>query len=182
MPHFRGMIDRDSVAIHEAVEKLCSASGFIDTPRLRKRIANWVEEKRLEASRTWDVVKDTYRKRAAVIGFRCGVIYRLIIGKESNACLDFAAAMAEYVLQTQMQIFGNPLLTQMGKTMEGNERRSRNKNILEELPQTFTLDDLNRLKPENTNIGTLRVMIHRWKADGWIEKVKEGEWKKIVTV
>ena len=182
MPHFRGMIDRDSVAIHEAVEKLCSASGFIDTPRLRKRIANWVEEKRLEASRTWDVVKDTYRKRAAVIGFRCGVIYRLIIGKESNACLDFAAAMAEYVLQTQIQIFGNPLLTQMGKTMEGNERRSRNKNILEELPQTFTLDDLNRLKPENTNIGTLRVMIHRWKADGWIEKVKEGEWKKIVTV
>ena len=90
--------------------------------------------------------------------------------------------MAEYVLQTQMQIFGNPLLTQMGKTMEGNERRSRNKNILEELPQTFTLDDLNRLKPENTNIGTLRVMIHRWKADGWIEKVKEGEWKKTVTV
>ncbi len=182
MPRFRGMIDRDSAAIREAVEKLCAANGFLDTPRLRKRIANWVEEKRLEASRTWDIVKDTYRKRAAVIGFRCGVVYRLIVEKESNACLDFAAAMAEYVLQAQMQIFGNPLLTQMGKTMEGNERRSRNKNILEELPQTFTLDDLNRLKPENTNIGTLRVMIHRWKTDGWIEKVKEGEWKKTVTV
>lgn len=182
MPRFRGMIDRDSAAIREAVEKLCTANGFLDTPRLRKRIANWVEEKRLEASRTWDIVKDTYRKRAAVIGFRCGVIYRLIVEKESKACLDFAAAMAEYVLQAQMQIFGKPLLTQMGKTMEGNERKSRNKNILEELPQTFTLDDLNRLKPENTNIGTLRVMIHRWKADGWIEKVKEGEWKKTVTV
>ncbi|WP_315348656.1 BT4734/BF3469 family protein [Prevotella melaninogenica] len=182
MPRFRGMIDRDSAAIREAVEKLCTANGFLDTPRLRKRIANWVEEKRLEASRTWDIVKDTYRKRAAVIGFRCGVIYRLIVEKESKACLDFAAAMAEYVLQAQMQIFGKPLLTQMGKTMEGNERRSRNKNILEELPQTFTLDDLNRLKPENTNIGTLRVMIHRWKTDGWIEKVKEGEWKKTVTV
>ena len=182
MPRFRGMIDRDSAAIREAVGKLCTANGFLDTPRLRKRIANWVEEKRLEASRTWDIVKDTYRKRAAVIGFRCGVVYRLIVEKESNACLDFAAAMAEYVLQAQMQIFGNPLLTQMGKTMEGNERRSRNKNILEELPQTFTLDDLNRLKPENTNIGTLRVMIHRWKTDGWIEKVKEGEWKKTVTV
>ena len=182
MPRFRGMIDKDSAAIREAVEKLCAANGFLDTPRLRKRIANWVEEKRLEASRTWDIVKDTYRKRAAVIGFRCGVVYRLIVEKESNACLDFAAAMAEYVLQAQMQIFGNPLLTQMGKTMEGNERRSRNKNILEELPQTFTLDDLNRLKPENTNIGTLRVMIHRWKTDGWIEKVKEGEWKKTVTV
>lgn len=182
MPRFRGMIDKDSAAIREAVEKLCAANGFLDTPRLRKRIANWVEEKRLEASRTWDIVKDTYRKRAAVIGFRCGVIYRLIVGKESKACLDFAAAMAEYVLQAQMQIFGKPLLTQMGKTMEGNERRSRNKNILEELPQIFTLDDLNRLKPENTNIGTLRVMIHRWKTDGWIEKVKEGKWKKIATV
>ena len=182
MPRFRGMIDKDSAAIREAVEKLCAANGFLDTPRLRKRIANWVEEKRLEASRTWDIVKDTYRKRAAVIGFRCGVIYRLIVGKESKACLDFAVAMAEYVLQAQMQIFGKPLLTQMGKTMEGNERRSRNKNILEELPQTFTLDDLNRLKPENTNIGTLRVMIHRWKTDGWIEKVKEGKWKKIATV
>ena len=74
MPKFGKRSAEDEARINEAVTKLRSYSGFIDTPRLRKAIDRWVEEKRVEAAKDIDRVKDTYRKRAAVIGFRCGVI------------------------------------------------------------------------------------------------------------
>ena len=78
MPKFGKRSAGDEARINEAVTKLRSYSGFIDTPRLRKAIERWVEEKRVEAAKDIDRVKDTYRKRAAVIGFRCGVIHHLL--------------------------------------------------------------------------------------------------------
>ena len=96
MPKFGRRSAEDEARIQEAVTRLRSYSGLVDTPRLRKTIEQWVEEKRVEAAKDIDHVKDTYRKRAAVIGFRCGVIFHLLSGcaKESKACLDFALMMA----------------------------------------------------------------------------------------
>ena len=39
-------------------------------PRFRKVIDQWVEEKRIEALKDINLVMDTYRRRAAIIGFR----------------------------------------------------------------------------------------------------------------
>ena len=78
MPRFKKRSKEDEAKIQEAVTKLRSYSGFIDTPRLRRFIEQWVEEKRVEAAKDIDHVKDTYRKRAAVIGFRAGVIFHLL--------------------------------------------------------------------------------------------------------
>ena len=76
MPKFGKRSAEDEARIQQAVTRLRSFSGLVDTPRLRKAIEAWVEEKRVEAAKDIDHVKDTYRKRAAVIGFRCGVIFR----------------------------------------------------------------------------------------------------------
>ena len=72
MPKFGRRSAEDEARIQEAVSRLRSFSGLVDTPRLRKAIEQWCEEKRVEAAKDIDHVKDTYRKRAAVIGFRCG--------------------------------------------------------------------------------------------------------------
>ena len=74
MPHYGRRTQEDESKIQEAVTRLRSYSGYVDTPRLRKAIAQWVEEQRVTALKDIDHVKDTYRRRAAVIGFRCGVI------------------------------------------------------------------------------------------------------------
>lgn len=179
MPRFRGMTDEQRSVIDEAVTSLRQAQGFVDTPRLRKTIARWVEDKRLLALRKVDTVMDTYRKRAAVIGFRCGVIYRLLCGKESKSCLHFAELMADYVLREQIAIFGETLLQQVRQVGDGNERRSENKSIFDILPSTFSLSQLEALKESDTSSKTLRVIVHRWKADGWIEKVGKDVWKKL---
>ena len=75
MPKFGKRSAEDEARIQEAVTRLRSFTGIVDVPRLRKAIESWVEEKRVEAAKDIDHVKDTYRKRAAVIGFRCGVIW-----------------------------------------------------------------------------------------------------------
>ena len=78
MPKFGKRSAEDEARIQQAVTRLRSFTGVIDVPRLRKAIETWVEEKRVEAAKDIDHVKDTYRKRAAVIGFRCGVIHHLL--------------------------------------------------------------------------------------------------------
>ena len=115
---FKELSETDASRISEAASLLRGASGFYDTPRLRKAIDKWLEDKRIESSLNMDVIKDRFRRRSALIGFRCGVVFMLLAGKESNACVDFAVKMAEYTLQMQMKIFA-PLLTKF--LHEGND-------------------------------------------------------------
>ena len=181
MPKFGRRSADDEAKIQEAVSKLRSCSGFIDTPRLRKAIEQWVEEKRVEAAKDIDRVKDTYRKRAAVIGFRCGVIFRLLEGKESAKCLDFALLMAEYTLQQQIAAFGDALQSEYVNAKDECQRYGANHSVFDLLAPTFSIDDLRALKKGFAGNSSLRVIIHRWKHDGWIEKTDAKHWKKIVT-
>lgn len=179
MTVFKEMTEADRERIRQASEQLRQAHGFHDTPRLRKAIAQWLEEKRLEAAKACDRVKDTYRRRAGVIGFRCGVVYMLLCGKESNACCDFAVAMAEYVMQQQVKFFGPLLAKQMKEAQEEALLQSPNVNIFDQLPTPFALGDLRRLKGSEYADGTLYSIISRWKKEGWITKSGKNQWTKV---
>ena len=178
MPKFGRRSADDEAAIQEAVTRLRSCSGFVDTPRLRKAIERWVEEKRVEAAKDIDRVKDTYRKRAAVIGFRCGVIFRLLDGKESNKCLDFALMMAEYALQQQIAAFGEALQNEFASSNDMNQRHGKNHSVYDQLPPVFSMDDLRAIKHGLSNSNSIRMIVSRWKHDGWIEKSDLKHWKK----
>lgn len=132
-----------------------------------------MEEKRIEAFSVIDRVKDTYRKHATVIGFRCGVVCHLLSGdeEESKATLQFATAMAELTLQGQMRIFGDDLRAQLeeGSPREG-QRAGCNKTIFEQLPPVFTMDDLSQLKGSTCSSVSLRSVVSRWTRSGWTEK------------
>ncbi len=179
MPKFGKRSMEDEARIQEAVTRLRSYSGLIDTPRLRHAIEEWVEEKRVEAAKDIDRVKDTYRKRAAVIGFRCGVVFHLLSGaaKESKACIDFALMMADYCLSQQMKTFGEALRSQYVDASSECQRFGANHSVFDRLAPTFSRDDLHALKQDCT-VSTLRSVISRWKLDGWIERVDRRHWKK----
>ena len=179
MPKFGKRSAEDEARINEAVTKLRSYSGFIDTPRLRKAIERWVEEKRVEAAKDIDRVKDTYRKRAAVIGFRCGVICRLLEGKESNRCLEFAVMMAEYCLQQQISAFGEALSKEYVEAKDECQRYGANHSVFDHLAPVFTMDDLRAMKRGFCGESALRNIITRWRRDGWIEKTDSRHWKKV---
>ena len=179
MPKFGKRSAEDEAKIQEAVTRLRSFSGLVDVPRLRKAIEDWVEEKRVEAAKDIDHVKDTYRKRAAVIGFRCGVIFHLLTGKdrETKQCLDFAVMMAEYCLSQQIKTFGEALRSEFLNAYDECQRYGANYSVFDQLAPTFSRDDLRALKSGTTESG-LRNIIMRWKRDGWIEAVDKLHFRK----
>lgn len=180
MPHYVRRTMDDEARIQEAVTRLRSYSGYVDTPRLRKAIDQWVEEQRVVALKDIDHVKDTYRRRAAVIGFRCGVIFHLLTGrvKESNACLEFATMMADYCLNQQIKVFGASLQNQYVDAQQECQRYGANNSIFDQLPPTFTADDLAALKPGNAPRNSIIKIISRWNRDGWVVKVDTKRWSK----
>ena len=181
MPKFGRRSAEDEAKIQEAVTRLRSYSGLVDTPRLRKAIEEWVEQKRVEAAKDIDHVKDTYRKRAAVIGFRCGVIFHLLSGKdkESKPCLEFALMMADYCLMEQIKTFGEALQSQYVDASEECQRYGANHSVFDQLAPTFTIDDLRALKRGYCSETAMRMIISRWMRDGWIEKTDSKHWQKV---
>ena len=191
MPKFGRRSAGDEAMIQEAVTRLRAFSGLIDTPRLRKAIEQWVEQKRVEAAKDIDHVKDTYRKRAAVIGFRCGVVFHLLsMGardlksqtsnlKESKACIDFALMMAEYCLSQQIKAFGEALQNQYVDAHEECQRYGANHSVFDQLAPTFTVDDLRALKRGYCSESAMRMIISRWMRDGWISKTDRYHWSKV---
>ena len=179
MPKFGRRSAEDEARIQEAVTRLRSFSGLVDTPRLRRAIEDWVEQKRVEAAKDIDHVKDTYRKRAAVIGFRCGVVFHLLSGlkKESKACLDFALMMADYCLSQQIAAFGEALRNEYISAQDECQRYGANHSVFDQLAPTFSRDDLRALKSGTTESG-LRNIVMRWKRDGWIVAIDRHHWSK----
>ena len=187
MPKFGRRSAEDEAKIQEAVTRLRSFSGLVDTPRLRKAIEEWVEQKRVEAAKDIDHVKDVYRKRAAVIGFRCGVIFHLLSlpsvpskgrgSHESKACLDFALMMAEYCLSQQIKTFGEALRNEYVSAQDECQRYGANHSVFDQLAPTFSRDDLRALKTGTTESG-LRNIVMRWKRDGWIVPIDRHHWQK----
>ena len=180
MPRYGRRTMDDESKIQEAVTRLRSYSGYVDTPRLRKAIDQWVEEQRIVALKDIDHVKDTYRRRAAVIGFRCGVIFHLLTGrvKESNACVEFATMMADYCLNQQIKVFGASLQNQYVDAQQECQRYGANNSIFDQLPPTFTADDLAALKPGNAPRNSIIKIISRWNRDGWVVKMDSKRWSK----
>jgi hypothetical protein len=178
MPTYGQATAEAASSIDDAVSRLRAAQGFVDTPRLRKAIGAWVEEKRLEAMADGDLVKDTYRKRAAVIGFRCGVVAMLLEGRESKNVIAFARMMAQYVLDGQCRTFGESLLGQYKQAEGEMTYRTPNASLFDSLAPTFSLDDVQQLKGPDVSRQTLYTIICRWKKAGWIAKTAQGRWRK----
>ena len=181
MPHYRRRSAIDEQMIDEGVTKLRLQTGLVDVPRLRKAIAGWVEEKRLEAAKDIDHVKDTYRKRAAVIGFRAGVVCHLLSGdeRESKQTVDFALKVAELTLEGQIKNFGEELSSQYEDTLNEQQRRGCNTNVFDRLSPVFTMEELKTVKGGSCPAVTLRVILSRWRSQRWIEKVDKTRWRKL---
>ena len=167
---FKELSESDMQRISQATDILRSATGFYDTPRIRKAIDKWLEERRVESLLNIDVIQDCFRKRAGVIGFRCGVVFMLLAGKESNACVDFAVKMAEYTLQMQLKVFRPILAKHYAEDNNADSGLSVNTNIFAQLPSSFCLQDLRHLKGNEFSDGALYTIISRWKSDGLVEK------------
>ena len=116
-----GYTEEEQANILKAVTLLERSHGVMELPRMCEEFCLWLEAKRQLALANADRVMDVYRRRSAVIGFRCGVIFHILeqTGEETDACIRFAKAVADYVLAMQMEMFG----LRLDKQQRSEERR-----------------------------------------------------------
>ena len=176
IPKYMPLTEQQQQAVWNAASLLQSFTGFVDTPRLRKAILKWLEQKRLEAMKNLDETMDELRKRSAVIAFRCAVIFHLLSGskKESKACVDFMLMMADYVLQNQMHLLSQMMKNQQALN-EPKQNNVSNKLTYDNLPQVFTIDDVRRIKGGELTDSSYRSIVCRWKSEGFIEELSQEE-------
>lgn len=178
MPIFGSLNASQKAYAAKMVKKLEADSGTYKLRRTQKCIAKWLELKRDQAMKTQSLMIDVFRKRAAVIGYRAGVIAYLLCDKRETAVVtNFAVWVAEYVCRQQCEMFG----AQVEKTSEEQFARGTTKvmNLYNLLPADFTKQELIDIRLANFQSADVRMVIKRWKDNGLIKETKKNTYKKI---
>ena len=177
------MYHTEDPAIQEEIDQACeilrSKQGFFDTPKIREAIYNWQERVRVKAELDCDGARGIYRKRAAVMGFRAGVLAFLLSDeKETPAVVNFATTVAQYAMEEQVKCFGRLLMDKTVSARAYATYKSANTTLFDRLPQRFTIDDVQVAKGFDTPRGTIKSCISRWKASGLITTDSPGMYHK----
>lgn len=179
IPAFENYTEAEEREIIDIAEGLDKAAGVIACSHVGVRIRRWLNEKRDLAIREDSRAVDTLRKRAAVIGYRAGMLAYLL-----NECVyeksvgEFTAWVAEYVFQNQMQLFGSKFEEVAQNQLVMNERKSCVVSLLQQLPEQFTRNELMALRARNGQSTRVDMVIGRWKSSGFITQVEKHTYKK----
>ena len=179
IPAFENYTEAEEREIIDIAETLDKAAGTIACAHVGVRIRRWLNEKRDVAIREDSRAVDTLRKRAAVIGYRAGMLAFLL-----NECVydkavgEFTSWVAEYVFQNQMQLFGSKFEEVAQSQLVMNERKSCVVSLLQALPEQFTANDLMALRARNGQSTRVNMVVSRWKSSGFITQVEKNTYKK----
>lgn len=179
IPAFENYTEAEEREIIDIAETLDKAEGTIACSHVGIRIRRWLNEKRDLAIREDSRAVDTLRKRAAVIGYRAGMLAFLL-----NECVyeksvgEFTTWVAEYVFQNQMALFGSKFEEVAQSQLVMNERKSCVVSLLQALPEQFTRNELMALRARNGQSTRVDMVIGRWKSSGFITQVEKNTYKK----
>ena len=179
IPAFENYTEAEEREIIDIAETLDKAQGNINCAHVGIRIRRWLNDKREIAIREDSRAVDTLRKRAAVIGYRAGMLAYLL-----NECVyekavgEFTTWVAEYVFQNQMQLFGNMFEQVAQQQLLAQEKNNSVISLLAMLPKQFTRNDLMTLRARNGQSTNVAMIISRWRNAGFIIEVDKNTYKK----
>ena len=178
MPKFK-MWTKDE---EEKVKRMClclmDEEGEVELPLINKAIEDWDEGKRQEYLQTLRYSLDVLRRRAALNGFRAGIIAYLLEGhKETERAIKFALWYAERCLHYQLQIYGDKIDALHNGTLSIQASKG-NIRYLDALPKEFTKEDFVNLRLGNGESPVVKTIIYRWVKEGKIKKTDTNLWQK----
>jgi hypothetical protein len=179
IPAFENYTEAEEREIIDIADTLDKAAGTIACSHVGVRIRRWLNDKRELAIREDSRAVDTLRKRAAVIGYRAGMLAYLL-----NECVytkevgQFTSWVAEYVFQNQMELFGSKFEEVAQSQIRVRENRSQVVSLLQVLPEQFSKSDLMALRARNGQSTNVAMVISRWKAAGFIRQVEKNTYRK----
>ena len=178
MPKFKPWTKDEEERVKRQCLCLMDEEGEVDLPLINKALEEWDEEKRQEYLQTLRYSLDVLRRRAALNGFRAGIIAYLLEGRqETERAIKFVRWYAERCLHYQLQLYGDKIDALHNgtspQTSKGNVR------YLDALPREFTKEDLVTLRLANNESPVVKTITWRWVKEGKIEKIDTNLWRKI---
>ena len=179
MPHFKPWSQEDEEKVKRQCLCLMDEEGEVELPLINKAIEAWDEEKRQEYLQTLRYSLDVLRRRAALNGFRAGIIAYLLEGRqETERAIRFAVWYAERCLHYQLQLYGNKIDALHDNAVSPQASKG-NIRYLDVLPKEFTKEDLVNLRLANNESPVVKTIICRWVKEGLVVKTNANLWQKI---
>ena len=183
IPVFAPYSEAEKTEIIRWARQLDAEQGTITCPQVGAVIADWLERKRQQAMEADSHAMDTLRRRAAVIGFRAGMLcYLLENRKYTKTVGQFAEWVAEYVFRNQMELWGEQMEQELTSALDIQTERGGAASLLALLPNEFTATDLIKLrarKGQSVKASAVSMVLNRWRNNHRITKIDETTWKKI---
>ncbi len=155
----------------------------ISCPQVGTVISDWLEKKRQQAIDADSHAMDTLRRRAAVIGFRAGMLcYLLENSKWTKVVGEFAEWVAEYVFRNQMELWGDQMEQLLTGALDAQTERGAASSLLALLPEEFSTGDLIKLrarKGQSVKHSAVFMVLNRWRNNKRIDKIGDGQWRKM---
>ena len=162
------------------IERLCSACGTVDCPQAFRLVKKLKEEcadfARLSQSRTYENLSF----RALVIAYLKACVLFVAHGyKWDKTMEDFVRWSLQYDLWCKMRFFGDAIEQANNNTQTSVRRGPRN--LLEILPNEFTLEDAVHVRREQglSREGT-QGMIRVWRNRGYIEERTNVQYNSFI--
>lgn len=183
MPIFKQLGFSQDKKICEAVKRLSDASvieGKVQPELYLKEFgfmndwaAQWLKKTQRLAIRFDNRSLDTYRRRAAVVGFRSAMLAWFLWNRTDELTRqrvkDFATMIAETMVVSLMQRYS---VSEVSNVIWF-------KNVWNRLEDTFTFGEVKKLCDELHVPSEAKVIIYRWKQKNLIETVEKEKYCKI---
>ena len=179
MPEFKAWTKEEEEKVKRQCLCLMDEEGEVELPLINKAIEEWDESKRQEYLQTLRYSLDVLRRRAALNGFRAGIIAYLLEGrKETDRAIKFAVWYAERCLHYQLQIYGDKIDALHNGAISPQASKG-NIRYLDALPKEFTKEDLVNLRLANNESAVVKTIIYRWGKEEKVKKIGPNLWAKI---
>ena len=145
---------------------------------LRPTIEGFLERHRKKAAIDYDRARDVFRRRAAVRGFRLGLLCHALWDKPRESdlkkCIPFIEWWMEQDIESSLKLWG---VRYNNETEQGPQLR--NKSLYNELGDTFTKEDVYAQCVRLGIKSPVRSIVHGWVAIKAARKVDKNKWQKI---
>lgn len=183
IPVFAPYTEAEKAEIIRWARQLDAEQGTLVCPQLNTVIADWLEVKRQQAIDADNHAMDTLRRRAAVMGFRAGMLCYLLENRKFTKTVgQFAEWVAEYVFRNQMELWGDQMEQELTGALDAMTERGAASSLLALLPKDFTTADLIRLrarKNQSVTPTSVNSLLCRWRKLGRIDKTADAHWHRL---
>lgn len=190
-PHYESLTEQEEAWFDEVCDSLWNAG--MDGRKVR---LPWLEKTIMMLKNKWDKEDDEnpdevwydLGKRALVVAMRAGVLQWFLRGCPTDEkVLREIAKVVKWTAEAHrlgVYTFSGKEYEEINEydnsLIQKQNRMTKNKKLFSLLPDRFSVQDLIALRVQNGGSANVRMVIHRWLADGLIRKVSEGAYEKVL--